>query len=153
MHIALKYFRVWGVLLLSLPFTFPKTFLLLTGKEIDSWTSLVVLAQISLLFNFVIRDRRFLQADLSTRPLVWVGRISYSIYLLHLFILEALVSWTVPRDHHVLSFLVFFASVLGVSALSHKYLERPIQKFILRLPGMISRVFSSFLESVKTRPV
>jgi peptidoglycan/LPS O-acetylase OafA/YrhL len=141
------------VLLLSLPFTFPKTFLLLTGKEIDSWTSLVVLAQISLLFNFVIRDRRFLQAALSTRPLVWVGRISYSIYLLHLFILEALVSWTVPRDHHVLSFLVFFASVLGVSALSHKYLERPIQKFILRLPGMISRVFSSFLESVKTRPV
>ena len=138
-------------LLASLPLTFPKVCLLLTGKEIDSWVSLIVLAQISILFNLALRDRRFLQAALSNKLLVWVGKVSYSIYLLHYFILAALVSWTVPRDHYALSFVVFIVSVLGVAALSHKYLERPIQKFTLNLPGMISGAFSKSNANVKTR--
>lgn len=140
-------------LLTSLPFTFPKVFVLLSGKEIDPWTSPIVLFQITILFNFVLRDRRFLYGLLSSRPFVWVGKVSYSIYLLHYFILCALVSLTTPRDNYALSFAVFVIAVLVVSGLSHKYLERPIQRLTLKLPTLVSKMISRSSAPRKVRSV
>ena len=93
-----------------------------------------MLTQVTLLFNLVIRDRRILRWVLCSRPLVWVGKVSYSIYLLHYFILCALVSWCVPSKNYALSFVVFMGSVFVVAALSYRYIERPIQKITLKLP-------------------
>ncbi|SFB50463.1 Peptidoglycan/LPS O-acetylase OafA/YrhL, contains acyltransferase and SGNH-hydrolase domains [Pseudomonas sp. NFIX10] len=147
------YLSVVAVLLLiSLPFTFPKIFVLLTGEVILSWSSIVMLVQITLLFNFVLRDRRFLQGFLSSRLLVWVGKVSYSIYLLHCFILFPLVSWTKPSDNFALNFTIFIVAVLAISGLSHKYLERPIQRITLTLPILVSRTFSRSSAPMDVRP-
>jgi len=65
------------------------------------------------------------QRILMTPCLAWLGRISYSLYLLH----DPILLFCVCTLHNYLSFpewlLVFFAAALFVSHLSYKYVECP----------------------------
>ncbi|MNT82822.1 hypothetical protein D3C72_2226060 [compost metagenome] len=67
---------------------------------------------------------------LSWGPLTWVGRISYSAYLLHGTVFLA-AAWGMQRlgvgsgwDYALITTLGVLA-VLGLSALSYRWLERP----------------------------
>lgn len=130
-------------LLASLPVTFPRVFSVLFGGSIDPWKSLLVLAQIAILFNIAVRDAGILKVVLSSKPLVWVGKVSYSIYLLHYFILDALVSWSTPSDNYILSFAIFISVVFVVAAISYRFVERPIQRFVLKFPEVVNRWIGS----------
>jgi peptidoglycan/LPS O-acetylase OafA/YrhL len=73
---------------------------------------------------------------LSLRPLVWLGNISYSIYAVHQP-LEFWWEWAGPLAWDVeipllADFLLFFAVVLGASALCYRYVEAPLRLYFKR---------------------
>ncbi|MBK5220241.1 MAG: acyltransferase [Thermoleophilia bacterium] len=72
---------------------------------------------------------------LGVRPLRWVGVRSYGIYLWHLPII-VLTSPTGPHGPSLTRAALQFAAILGVSALSWKFVEEPIRH------GAIDRFFA-----------
>lgn len=76
---------------------------------------------------------------LSVRPLVYLGDISYSMYILHQP-LEFYWEWVGPRSlgwnlPYMLDFVLFFALVVGLSALSYRIVETPLRRRIRRWGG------------------
>jgi peptidoglycan/LPS O-acetylase OafA/YrhL len=67
---------------------------------------------------------------LSWKPLAFVGRISFSMYLLHLFVLDRFASFGWPRD---LTILAAFGALLIVATLSFTLVERPGMQIGARL--------------------
>ena len=71
---------------------------------------------------------------LGSRPLVWLGEISYSTYLLHF------VGWTIYKQFvlrgalevSVLQLAGFFVSVLLASWLSYRLIEQPARRALSR---------------------
>ncbi|ASE24351.1 acyltransferase [Pseudomonas protegens] len=126
------------VLLLAIPLTFPKVFKLLFGGDIVSWESSLIIVQLLIVFNIAIRDRYCLEWLLSLRPLVWLGKVSYSVYLIHYFVISGVVSLTTPSDNYFLNFTMVFALVLVFSWASNSILERPMQRALAR--ALLNRV-------------
>jgi peptidoglycan/LPS O-acetylase OafA/YrhL len=83
------------------------------------------------------------QGLLASRPMVFLGRISFSLYLLHVPVWSAMTAF----DKHVLGnrllsapslFIVLTAiAALGVSILLFRFVEEPMRHFIMhRSPGL-----------------
>ena len=53
--------------------------------------------------------------------LVWLGAISYSLYLWHAVVLRAIS----PTPYRPLTFAVWLAGTIVVSALSYRFIEQP----------------------------
>lgn len=136
----------WSVaglsLLLSVPLTFPVIYKSLTGIEIDPWLSVLVLAQLAALFNLALRGSGLLGSLLSSKVLVWLGKISFSIYLLHYFVLVGFLSLVGPVTNHALYFLCVMSLIIPISWIGYKYVEMPVQRLVLSMPTAVSRLFS-----------
>lgn len=136
----------WSVaglsLLLSVPLTFPVIYKSLTGVEIDPWLSILVLAQLATLFNLSLRGSGLLGGFLSSKVLVWLGKISYSIYLLHYFVLVGFLSLAGPVTNHAIYFTCVMSLVIPISWVGYKYVEMPVQRLVLNMPTAASRLFS-----------
>ena len=92
-------------------------------------------------------DRGPLSRLMSTTPMQWLGRLSYSIYLTHLF----LVAYVVPRlSLTVGQFLpdsvalreaavaaIYIAWVLALSAVTWRFIELPGQRLAARIAKRI----------------
>lgn len=76
----------------------------------------------------VVREDHLLRTLLAWRPLAHLGRISYGVYLYHLFVVLLLALSVGPY----LNPIVFAAATLGITAclasLSYTYFETPIQR-------------------------
>lgn len=76
---------------------------------------------------------------LRSAPMVYLGRISYGIYVLHHFMLEVPQDWQ-PRlvresaDGSVLKFVWLSLLTLAAAALSWRFYERPLNRFKSRFP-------------------
>lgn len=79
-----------------------------------------------------------LQTFLSVKPLVFLGKISLAIYLLHWPILSIieLITWktalTISADSKW-AMLLIFSIIISISAVLHYFYERPMQKIIRSL--------------------
>lgn len=62
------------------------------------------------------------------KPLVWVGKRSYGMYLWHLPIILLLVSALNVNGDEIWFGILVIAIVIAVSALQYKYIENPIRK-------------------------
>jgi peptidoglycan/LPS O-acetylase OafA/YrhL len=72
---------------------------------------------------------------LALAPLVWIGRRSYGIYLIHLFVFQFLSRNVI--DLGPLGSLVFsFAAVFALAALSYRYIESPALRLKDRFSAM-----------------
>lgn len=60
---------------------------------------------------------------LSQRPLVWLGAVSYSVYLFHMP-LDQVAQWIVPNQP-IVQFVIMMGLTLTTSALVHKLVEQP----------------------------
>ena len=99
---------------------------------------------------------------LSLPPLQYVGKISYGIYLYHLFVLQAFwkflsVAHLPLLDKGPLLFLILTPTTVAMAALSWKLLEEPLNGLKRHFPyqpeGLRGGAESSFLVfSVKERP-
>jgi peptidoglycan/LPS O-acetylase OafA/YrhL len=103
-------------------------------KVIKSWHMVYTLVLFPSLIIVVLRVG-FLSTFLSLKPFVYLGSLSYSIYLLH-FPLQLIIK-TIDEIYNLSinysSKLFFFGFVLAViffSHISHFYFERPMQNFI-----------------------
>jgi peptidoglycan/LPS O-acetylase OafA/YrhL len=65
--------------------------------------------------GLVLRGRRF------PRPLIRLGTISYSVYLVHAVLLSLLPTWASP----LVTAIVWGTAILAVSELTHRWVERP----------------------------
>ena len=76
-------------------------------------------------------QKGILSRILSNRFLVIGGEISYSFYLIHLFILLSYAEWQKEADFHIawyISVPVLFCIIVFLSLLSYRYFEKPMNK-------------------------
>lgn len=148
LHLANKYISVDNNLrwttwvgfssLLGLLLSFPQVFLFVFGVHLDPWNSLIPVLSIVVLIFCVVRDDAQFSRVFSCRPARFLGRISYSMYLLHYFVLLGMTSCFDPSRNYFLNFLATLAAVLIVSWASNRWIEVPLQRFLLWLPRLIS---------------
>jgi peptidoglycan/LPS O-acetylase OafA/YrhL len=76
---------------------------------------------------------------LSSRPVMFLGRISFPLYLVHVMPLLWLVSIyhsaPLPPLEATAVVFAYMAGVIGLSALLHQFVERPSQRWIRRQPA------------------
>ena len=73
---------------------------------------------------------------LSNRLLVIGGEISYSFYLIHLFVLLSYAEWQKGSDYHISWFIsvpVLLCITIVLSLLSYYYFEKPMNKLVKSL--------------------
>lgn len=73
---------------------------------------------------------------LSNRILVIGGEISYSFYLIHLFVLLSYAEWQKGSNFHIawyISIPILFCIIVLLSLLSYYYFEKPMNKRIKTL--------------------
>jgi peptidoglycan/LPS O-acetylase OafA/YrhL len=83
------------------------------------------------LVAMVVNPRGVFSRTLQSRPLAWLGSISYGIYLYHTMIIWLVDRLCSPRHIQLASFQLFvLVSVLSISvaALSYRYFETPIMR-------------------------
>ncbi|WP_245642649.1 acyltransferase family protein [Nonomuraea candida] len=104
----------------------------------DVWITTIVLAAATFAGGMALRGRRL------PRPLVWFGLISYSLYLVHHPLLKYFVEISGDLRRAGLAqqlgmAALAVAAVVGVSALTYRYVERPMQALGRRLSRRLSR--------------
>lgn len=78
----------------------------------------------------LMNDRAVASRLLSTRPVVFLGRISYSLYLVHVPVLIAYHARPLFQGGGVADFYAPFAISLGLATLSYRFFEAPSRRFI-----------------------
>lgn len=81
------------------------------------------------LSNFQVRE------GLISRFFSYLGDTSYSLYLVHMFVIRALSILALKMFHganldSVLVFVAYFLAALGGGVLSYKFIERPLTEFL-----------------------
>lgn len=85
----------------------------------------------------LVDPRNAISRVFSVRPLVYIGKISYGIYIWHYPILLLMTDFNTTAETPVWWYLVEAAVILGVSAFSYHFVEQPIRK------GCIGRILES----------
>src|SRR5581483_5409550 len=119
--------------LLLIPVTYPAIFTALTGYVHGLWASPLVLAVLAGVFAvviFLVPDRSSVLANPCGD---FLGKISYSMYLLHVPVLMHLerAGWTVGGA----GCLLFLAITIGVATASYLLIEAPARRGLRRLGG------------------
>jgi peptidoglycan/LPS O-acetylase OafA/YrhL len=93
---------------------------------------------VAVIASVVLRPSSWVVRRLDWRPLAYVGTISYGIYLLHKFSLDAALRITpmLESESPLLVFLLSLAGAIVLAALSFRYYELPVMHWRRRwLPG------------------
>jgi peptidoglycan/LPS O-acetylase OafA/YrhL len=126
---------VFVLTLLLIPLMYPRIYVLILGYNHKMWVDIGVLFHISIVFFFLV----FLVPDnnvfLSNRIGDFIGRISYSLYLLHKPVLNLLKK---PANEQPEIFLLIFLVVsIIVSYISYLIIEKPSRKAIRKFAPKI----------------
>jgi peptidoglycan/LPS O-acetylase OafA/YrhL len=97
-----------------------------SGPAYDGWFGVFALASVGLIAG--LQHASPLRAALSARPVVWVGTISYGLYLYHWPIFAVLTEERVGGSGLAL-FAVRLAVTFVVAALSSVLLEQPVRRW------------------------
>lgn len=120
--------HVFVVALAAIPLLYPNVLITLMGVTHGLWSDPRLLVSITIIFFvivfFVPANNWFLENPVGD----FVGKISYSIYLLHYPVLLFLKDLGFTQN--AFGFLAFIAVTLFVSTISYKYLEVPARSWI-----------------------
>ena len=78
-------------------------------------------------------QKGFISRALSNRLLATGGEISYSFYMLHLFVLLSYARWQQTSDFHIawyISVPVLLSIILLLSLASYRFFEKPMNRKI-----------------------
>lgn len=130
------------------------TVLFLCSELKQAWSFLLPLLGAAVILTTVSYPNRALVDVLSSRPLRWLGRVSYSTYMVHAAIVWTLTQWLtlimkVPRVRigeesfvatppalGLLTLAIYLPLVLIVSHFTFKWIEDPFRKKAKRLVAM-----------------
>ena len=89
-------------------------------------------ALVGVLLYFSLNFKGAIHTLLEFRPLVYLGEISYSVYLTHTFILTWVTLLFVNNNTTPQGYLIvlYLAAVIGFSSLTYKYIEVPARVFL-----------------------
>ena len=79
-----------------------------------------------------------LQQALGLPPLQWLGQVSFSLYLIHLVVLAAVLRWGWGQEPGLL-FCAALALSLALAELLHRCVERPCLRFGHRAARWLAR--------------
>jgi peptidoglycan/LPS O-acetylase OafA/YrhL len=121
----------FALCLLALPLVYPKIFLLLSGRELDAWRDLGVLGFLAALFAIIVflvpDDSRWLANPAGD----FIGKISYSLYLLHLPVFALMSMFLQPsKTSPGLLLPLYLGAALAVAYASYRLLEYPLRVWI-----------------------
>jgi peptidoglycan/LPS O-acetylase OafA/YrhL len=98
---------------------------------------LVVYPLFPLLVVSLDANRGVASRAFSWPPIYWLGLVSYSVYLLHLYLLaphHALLEWLRPHIGagmaHAVTALLTFGTLAGVAALTYRWIEVPGRQWL-----------------------
>ncbi|MBV8536199.1 MAG: hypothetical protein JO128_11440 [Alphaproteobacteria bacterium] len=84
---------------------------------------------------------------LGCRFLYWLGTVSYSLYLLHPFLVlprrvmdAALQPWIPPSWSYAITSVAIYAAMFAASDLSYRLIEQPGRRWLTRCAGRAARV-------------
>lgn len=97
------------------------------GVRVSIFCTLLLILFLSL-ERFIVHGKTIYKLLL---PFIGFGSISYSVYLLHLMVLNQPFFKTVP-EHEVFRFLLVFACIIAVSCVSYYYVEKRLTKYLHR---------------------
>jgi peptidoglycan/LPS O-acetylase OafA/YrhL len=97
----------------------------------DHWFSPLSLVLVSLLLVASLRSR-LAERILGSRPLRFLGRISYGIYLLHFVVISNLIRFTPLHPRAYVLFALSLALVIAAAYAAHILIERPARDAINR---------------------
>jgi peptidoglycan/LPS O-acetylase OafA/YrhL len=101
------------------------------GESSSLTNDVLICVGIALVIILALTTR--LSGYLRWKPLLFLGKISYSLYLSHAVVLMAVVYMLYPRVPMYVIWLISCGVTLGVSMLSYKYLELPAIKMGCRI--------------------
>ncbi len=123
----------------------------------NHWEWILVLFVFPALTYFILQPDTYLNRFMSSRFLVFLGTISYSVYLLHIQIGRALplaitrFSESMPPAP-VLGF-VYLAATIGIATLSYKFIEEPSRRFLRnRLEPFLKKIFFEPSQALQNSP-
>lgn len=108
-------------------------------KPRDPEWALLLLVPIPLIFSY---EAGPISKLLFARPIQWLGKVSYSIYLTHALVLMVTLLYEMPlaripsetfQFHYAVwaNKVIYVTAVLILSSLTHRFIERPAQRFLL----------------------
>lgn len=90
--------------------------------------SLGALGSVAVFLSFIDR-REALGALRGNAALVYLGRISYGLYVFHMFVRDAVRSFLAPHYYHVITLLLTWVAAFGLTVLvascSYRWFEQP----------------------------
>jgi peptidoglycan/LPS O-acetylase OafA/YrhL len=125
------------LLLLSLVLINCKWFVVLTGISNTRLEDIISAMGILLLFSLVLTSKT-LDTALNSPPLLWLGKVSYSLYLVHIPVLmltTIFLSKIIPLSY---TFVLVPIFSLVVAHFCYKYIEKPFSILGSKLAGNIA---------------
>ncbi len=111
-------------------------FILATDNFICPWVHNGLLVPLFLLLLCgLIYDRSFLSKTLSLAPFIWLGEISYGIYLLQHPVEVALrpLLEKIGGEESTLRLVIYLLALIAISGLTYYLVEKPARKFFRKL--------------------
>jgi peptidoglycan/LPS O-acetylase OafA/YrhL len=91
-------------------------------------------ALFSLILLALLGSPKIVHKGLECRPILYLGEISFSIYLLHYVVRDQLTMYFLPDNSSapIYWIVIYIVVTIGLSAISYKYIEIALKNFIIR---------------------
>ena len=100
----------------------------------EFWAALLAAAYILVIAAAADADVRGRRSPLRSRPMVWLGEVSFAFYLVHVFVIMTILRVTgdwgtgLPGWWGPAAVIGFLALTLGLAALVHRFVEQPMMR-------------------------